>query len=95
MDLGAVVLLTLILGFTLLANQRTIGKGRWFTLLLIVLPVVIFSRSSAGRDDHATEWNVAAIIAVALNLIFWLTYGSAHPPGHKGEITVIGMEDTE
>lgn len=89
------VLLTLALGVSLLAFQRTLRKLRWITMLLIVVPVVSFSYTTALREQQIVEWRSAAIAALALNVLFWVLYGRSHPPGHKGDIIVLGMEDME
>ena len=93
MDIGNFIFMTFLLAGTLLAYQRTIGKMRWLSLLLIVLPVTIFSYRWSLYKEQNTLFRNALIIAFALNVIFWLAYGRNHPPGHKGDIVVIGMDE--
>lgn len=95
MNPGNLVFLAFALGLVLLAWQRTVSRFRWLTLVAFVLPVAFFSYRWALYREQILELRVAAGAALVFNVLFWLVYGRTHPPGHKGEITVVGMEDVE
>jgi hypothetical protein len=95
MDTGNLIFLLVTFGLMLLAYQRTISKRRWLTLVVIVLPVGFFSWRWALYKGQMLEWRIAAGAALGLNALFWILYGRGHPPGHKGEIVVVGMEDSD
>jgi hypothetical protein len=95
MNTGNLVFLTVAFGLVVLAWQRTAPRQRWLTLLVLVLPVAFFSYRWARYREQMLELKAAAGAALALNALFWLLYGRGHPPGHQGEITVLGMEDMD
>jgi hypothetical protein len=95
MDPANSVFLTIAFVLVLLAWQRTVSKRRWLTLLVIVVPVVFFTFRWARFKKQLLEWQLAAGIAIVSNALFWIVYGRTHPPGYKGDITVLGMEDEE
>jgi hypothetical protein len=95
MNTGNLVFLAIALGLVLLAWQRTVSRFRWLALVALVLPVAFFSYRWALYRQQTLELRYAAGAALAFNALFWLVYGRTHPPGHKGEITVVGMEDPE
>lgn len=92
---GNLVFLALCFLLALLALQRTVSNRRWLTLVVIVLPVAFFTYRWARFKEQLLEWQLAAGIAIVSNALFWIVYGRTHPPGYKGDITVLGMEDEE
>lgn len=95
MNIGNLLFLTVIFSLSVLALQRTIDGRRWLTLVFIVLPIAFFSYRWAIFREEVQAFQYAAGLALALNLLFWMLYGRSHPPGHKGDIIVLGMEDEE
>lgn len=95
MNTGNLIFLIVVFGAGLLALQRTVPRRRWLTLVVIVLPVGLFSYRWALYKEQMFEWRLAAGAALGMNIIFWALYGRTHPPGFKGDIVVAGMEDME
>ncbi len=93
MNTGILVVVALLFTLILLALQRTEFKRIWVTLLVLVVPAGYLIYQWADYKGYLTETKIAAGIAVALNVIFWIVWGRRHLPGEGGTIKVIGQED--
>ena len=93
LEIGNVIVLTVALSLTLLAVQRTLSNHRWMTIAFLLLPIGVISYRWAVYRDQLEEWLFASAGALVLNLVFWVVFGRSHPPGHKGDILVVGREE--
>lgn len=93
LELGNFTILMVALSLTLLAVQRTLLNHRWMTIVFLLLPIGVISYRWAVYRDQLQEWTLASVAALVLNLMFWAIFGRSHPPGHKGDILVVGREE--
>ncbi len=91
MNIGNVVVLSLLIALLLFLMQRIERRRLWIALLAL-LPALLIYRWAIYRSQTA-EALTALGIAAAINVLFWLTYGRRHPPSSSDEIVVKGMED--
>jgi hypothetical protein len=92
MNTGNLVVLTILFSLALLAFQRTERRRLWLTALVLLAPTAYLSwRWAVYRGETRTAL-IAGLIALSLNLAFWLLYGRRHPPASSDSITVIGTE---
>ncbi len=93
MNAGNLIVLTIVYSLTLLAVQRTERRRILLVALLMAGPIAYMTYQWSILRDQRSVVITAAAIAAAVNVLFWLLYGRRHPPGSRGDITVIGMED--
>jgi hypothetical protein len=90
-NVSNVVVLTVMIGALLLMVQRLERRRFWLALLALLPGYMIYQW--ALLRGQTSEALTALGAAIAINLLFWLVYGRAHPPRSSDEITVRGMED--
>jgi hypothetical protein len=93
MNIPNLIVLAILLSLMLLAVQRGEKKRRWLIALVLLGPSGFLIYRWALYKNQVQETLVAAGIAVALNLLFWIAYGRTHPPLSSDEIHVAGMEE--
>ncbi|NWG16594.1 MAG: hypothetical protein HXY41_08165 [Chloroflexi bacterium] len=92
MDAGMVVLMTLSFGLLLLLVQRS-ERRRRRTAFVLLLPVAFVVVWYANQRGHQQEALVGFILALALNLFFWVLIGRYNPVGSSDSIKVMGLDD--
>ncbi len=86
-------LLTIIFSLTFLILQRTERKRLWLIIVFMLIPLMGVTWYWASFKGQERAFIFAAVIALALNALFWLIYGRRNPPGSSDDIKVFGMED--
>lgn len=76
----------------LLVIQRAEAKSRIFVALCLVLTAELGRRYAVYRDVER-EAIVGFVIALVLNVTFWLLIGRYNPVGSSDDIQVLGMDD--
>jgi hypothetical protein len=91
-NLAAVILLTLLYSGLLLLIQRAEKRRRlWVTIILVPVGIVThFSAAGRGTDSESI---LAFVLALVLNILFWLIIGRYNPVGSSDDIKVIGLDD--
>jgi hypothetical protein len=90
---GNAVFIALSLGAVLLMYLRTERKRKWLTGVFLVLPSLVLLVLWADGTGQWAEALTGGAAGVGFNLLFWLFYGRANPPGTSDSINVIGMDD--
>lgn len=92
MDAGMVVLMTLSWGLLLLLVQRSERRRRRvvFVLLLPVAFVIIWYANQRGHQQAALA---GFMLALVLNIFFWILIGRYNPVGSSDSIKVLGLDD--
>jgi len=91
-DVGILVLLAVFISFMLFLIQRAESKRRKFVVVAALLIGELIRRYVFYRNVHTEAW-IALIIAVVLNLGFYLFIGRYNPVHSSEEIQVIGLDD--
>jgi hypothetical protein len=92
MNTGLLILLTLAFGSMFFMIQRAEAKRRLVVALFMIVPGILIQRYANYADVHG-ETQLAFVIALILNLLFWLLIGRYNPPSSSDSIQVIGMDD--
>jgi hypothetical protein len=92
MDIGSLILLTLTIGVLFLIVQRTEKRRRLAVALILAVLGLLIQRYANYRTLHS-EALVAFVLAVVLNLLYWVVFGRYNPPGSSDDIQVLGMDD--
>ncbi|MBW4435712.1 MAG: hypothetical protein KME04_01155 [Pleurocapsa minor GSE-CHR-MK-17-07R] len=92
MDAGITLLLIAAFGLMMFLVQRSEKRRRLIVFLTSLIVVELLRRYVWFRDVHSEAWT-AFIVALLLNLFFWLFIGRYNPPGSSDDIQVIGMDD--
>jgi hypothetical protein len=92
MDIGVTALLTVILALIFLLIQRSEKKKRLIVIIAFLVVGELIRRYTFYRGTHTEAW-VALILALVVNLAFWLFIGRYNPPRSSDEIQVIGLDD--
>jgi uncharacterized membrane protein YjjB (DUF3815 family) len=92
MDIGLTVLLTFVFGLVFLLIQRSERRRRLIVFLAFLVVGELIRRYAFYRNVHTEVW-AALIIALVLNILFWLLFGRYNPPHSSEEIQVIGLDD--
>jgi hypothetical protein len=92
MDIGALILLTLTISFLFLIVQRTETRRRLVVAIIMAVIGLLIQRYANYRALH-TEAFVGFILAVIINLGYWVMFGRYNPPGSSDDIQVLGMDD--
>lgn len=89
LDWGMLATLCLVFGGCLLVWQRTERKRQWLSALILVFPAGYALGYWANARGNPEEAILAGVIAILLNVLFWLAYGRRHPPGSSDDIQVV------
>jgi len=92
MNIGAVILLVLTFGTVLMLIQRAEARRRLLVAIIMAFVGLLAQRYAAYRELY-TEAFWGFIVAVVLNLLFWVVIGRYNPPGTSDDIQVLGMDD--
>lgn len=93
MNAGVVLLLTVVLGAMLFLIQRAEKRRRRLTLL-VMAGVAFLIWYWADYRQLGSEFTAALLLALFLNLLFWLLIGRYNPVGDSETgIRVLGMDD--
>ena len=93
MNWGAFLLLAVFISAALLLIQRSEAKRRRLTAILMIF-VGILAYYWANTRDLTTEFIVAVIAALVLNLVFWVLIGRYNPVKDSDDVIhVIGMDE--
>jgi len=92
MNLGAFLLLLLTISLMLFLTQRTEKRRRPVVAIMMAALGLLVQRYASYRGLH-TEVLIALILALVLNLLFWVIFGRYNPPGSSDDIHVLGMDD--
>jgi hypothetical protein len=92
MNIGNLIVLTLIITAVLLMWQRTERKRKLIFLLVLLIPFYMtYQWSLLKHQQDVLKW--AFGIAMVANVVFWLFWGRRHPAGSGDSIKVIGTEE--
>jgi len=92
MQLDSFLLLLGTFTILLLFLQRTDPKRRLVVAIGLLLLLVLIVRYINYRNLH-TEGQLAFIVALVLNGLFWLFIGRYNPVKSGDEIKVLGLDD--
>ena len=93
MNAGVVLLLTFVLGLMVFFIQRTERRRRRLAIL-VMAGVAFLLWYWAGYRQLGSEFTAALLLALFLNLFFWLLIGRYNPVGDSDrDIRVLGMDD--
>lgn len=93
MNAGVILLLTLVLGVMLFLIQRA-EKRRRRLAALVMAGLAFLLWYWAGYRQLGSEFTVSLLLALVLNLLFWLLIGRYNPVGDSNSgIRVLGMDD--
>lgn len=93
MNAGVVVLLTFVLGLMVFFIQRA-EKRRRRLVTIVMIGVAFLIWYYAGYRQLGSEFTAALLLALFLNLLFWLLIGRYNPVGDSDrDIRVLGMDD--
>ncbi len=92
MDVGILILLTVVFNVMLFLIQRAETKRRLLVIVVMLLPAELLRRYVFYRGVHTEAW-IALFLALVLNILFWLFIGRYNPVHSSDEIQVIGMDD--
>ena len=92
MQVSYFLLLLFAIGFMMFLFQRTEAKKRRIVVLVMVVPCILIFNFIRYRGLHA-EAQAAFVIALVVNVFFWLFIGRYNPPKSSDEIQVLGMDD--
>jgi hypothetical protein len=91
-NIGILVLLTIFISVMLFHVQRSEAKRRIIVALVMLGVGELIRRYVFYRGVH-TEAQVALVIALIVNFLFWLLIGRYNPTHSSDEIQVIGLDD--
>ena len=86
-----IIFLIIITGM-LLVIQRTDPKKRRIVIFVMLLPALLL-RNFANYREVSSEALTALLVAIFLNVVFWLFIGRYNPPRSSDEIKVLGLDD--
>ncbi len=92
MDVGLTLLLTFLFSLIFLLIQRSERRRRLIVIFAFLVVGELIRRYTWYRNVHTEAW-VALILALLINLLFWLFIGRYNPPHSSEEIQVIGLDD--
>jgi len=87
-----IILLALLYGTMMFLIQRSERRRRLLVALLLILIIGVIHWYANVRDVGGQS-NSAIIIAIVVNVLFWLLIGRYNPVGSSDDIRVIGMDD--
>lgn len=86
------LLLLFAFGSLMLMIQRTEAKRRRVVALGLGLVFVVIVRYASFREFH-TEAQVAFVVALVTNFLFWALVGRYNPPKNSDDMKVLGLDD--
>ncbi len=92
MNIGALILLTLTISILLFLVQRTETRRRLVVALILAGVGLLIQRYANYRAFH-TEALIAFVLALVINLLYWVIFGRYNPPASSDDIQVLGMDD--
>lgn len=93
MNAGVILLLTLVLGAMLFLIQRA-EKRRRRLAALVMAGLAYLLWYWADYNQLGSEFTTSLLLALVLNLLFWLLIGRYNPVGDsESGIRVLGMDD--
>ncbi len=92
MNVGILLLLTVIMSFMLFLVQRSEARRRLLVAVIMLVIAELIRRYVFYRNVHTEAW-IALIIALILNAGFYLFIGRYNPVHSSEEIQVIGLDD--
>lgn len=92
MNLGVVLLLTIIYGAMMLLIQRAEARRR-LVVALVFLPIGAVIQWYISQIGNGSSGVIAIIVALILNFLFWAVIGRYNPVGSSDDIHVIGLDD--
>ena len=93
MNAGVILLLTLVLGVMLFLIQRA-EKRRRRLAALVMAGLAFLLWYWASYRQLSSEFTASLLLALVLNLLFWLLIGRYNPVGDsESGIRVLGMDD--
>lgn len=92
MNTGLLILLTLAFFTMLFLIQRSESKRRLVVALFMIVPGILIQRYANYANVHG-ETQLAFVLALIFNLLFWVLIGRYNPPASSDSIQVIGMDD--
>lgn len=92
MNWNYVLIFTLVIAFFLLLIQRTEPSRRRLVTVIMIMPTLIIGYW-ASASHHETEAVVGLILALLLNLLFWILIGRYNPVASSNQIRVLRLDD--
>ena len=92
MNIGILALLTVFISFILFLLQRAEAKRRLLVAIVMLVIAELIRRYVFYRNVHTEAW-IALVIALVLNVGFYLFVGRYNPVHSSEEIQVIGLDD--
>ena len=92
MQVGTFFLLLFATGFMMLFIQRTERRRRLLVTIGLSVIGVLIIRYVDYRNLH-TEAQLAFVVALALNFLFWALIGRYNPPKNSDDMKVLGLDD--
>ena len=93
MNAGVILLLTLVLGVMLFLIQRAEKRRRRLAALVMAVLAFLLWYWASYRQ-LGSEFTASLLLALLLNLLFWLLIGRYNPVGDSDSgIRVLGMDD--
>lgn len=92
MQTGPFFLLLFAITFMLLFVQRTERKRRLLVALGMGVVGILIVRFVDFRGYHV-EAQLAFVVALLLNFLFWVLIGRYNPPKSSDDMKVLGLDD--
>ncbi len=92
MNLEYLMIITLLATGMLLVIQRAEAKKRLLVMGILIIPAILIRNFAVYREVQTEGW-VALVLAVILNLLFWVLIGRYNPVPSSDEIRVLGLDD--
>ncbi len=93
MNLQTIFILCAAFFLCLIAVMRTYARRRWVTVIVLVLPTLIFSIRWARFRSAWSELFTGGGLAIACIVIWWFLYGRKLDPPKEDTIRVWTEED--
>jgi hypothetical protein len=93
MSFQTIAILSVTLFLCLLAVIRTYSRRRWLTLLVLLVPSIVFSIRWARLRAAWLELGIGAGIALLGFMLWWILYGRRLPKPEESSIRVWTQED--
>lgn len=92
MQVDTFFLLFFAIGFMMLFIQRTEHKRRLLVAAGMLIIGVLIVRYVNFRELH-TEAQIAFVLALIVNFLFWAIIGRYNPPKNSDDMKVLGLDD--
>ncbi|MDF1500307.1 MAG: hypothetical protein P1P76_07560 [Anaerolineales bacterium] len=93
MNLQSVVVIGLAFALTLFAVLRTVPNRRILTIVLLLLPLAVFSYRWSLFRRAQWQWLLGIGIGAGLTLLWWLSWGRRLQPPDDSSIRVWTEEE--